>query len=704
MSATAWASIGDQGVLNTQLSQSLSHVWIDRDLSWLDFNERVLAEALDERTPLLERAKFLAIFTSNLDEFFMKRVAVLRQGHTEVRGGLLQRVRDKIIAQLHQQAECYRQSIIPALAKHGITLLRWDQLTPGQQDEARDYFESNLSPALTPLVIDPDHPFPFLSNLSTSLTFRLHEPDRNESMYARVKVPGGLRQWIPLTTDVVPGQKLFVQLCEIIRGNLEKLYNGMRISATTVVRLTRDAEVELDDDSGAGLRELVQEQVRQRRYEPVVRLEFGPGADPAIREMLRERFELSAADLYDMPEEVDYTTLFELAGLPIPELRDPPWTPLPHPSLPDEGLALFSTIQAGDVLMHHPYDSFDASVEHLISTAADDPQTVSIKMTAYRIGDDTPFVKSLIRAAEHGKQVACVMEIKARFDEERNLHWAAELERVGAHVTFGVAGLKTHAKTALVVRKEAGGLRCYMHIGTGNYHVKTARLYADCGLFTSDPLLTHDVVNLFHYLTGHAHAPDCSSLLVAPTTMRPRLLELIQREIENHHAGRPARIVAKMNQLEDPDMIEALCAASQAGVPIDLIIRGFCCLRPGVPGRTESIRIRSIIGRFLEHSRIFHFADGKEKPVDGKFFIGSADWMYRNLSKRIEVVTPVFAEDPRKKLWEILDICLRDGRQAWILQSDGTYSQLQPDGDSDGPETLGTHETVMNLTRLRAGV
>jgi polyphosphate kinase len=388
--------------------------------------------------------------------------------------------------------------------------------------------------------------------------------------------------------------------------------------------------------------------------------------------------------------------------MPIPKLRDPAWTPLVNPSLPDEGTAIFSAIQAGDVLVHHPYDSFDASVEHFISTAADDPRTVSIKMTAYRIGDDTPFVKSLIRAAEHGKQVACVMEIKARFDEERNLHWASELERVGAHVTFG-SGLKTHAKTALVVRREPGGLRCYVHIGTGNYHVKTARLYTDFGLFTCDPLLTRDVVNLFHYLTGHAHAPGCSTLLLAPTTMRPRLLELIQRETENQHAGRPARIVAKMNQLEDPDIIEALCAASQAGVPIDLIVRGFCCLRPGVPGRTDHIRVRSIIGRFLEHSRIFHFADGHENPVKGKFFIGSADWMFRNLSKRIEVVTPVLAEDPKKKLWEALDICLRDGRQAWILESDGTYSQLQPGGDSDDPETLGTHQTLMSLTRLRAG-
>ena len=348
-----------------------------------------------------------------------------------------------------------------------------------------------------------------------------------------------------------------------------------------------------------------------------------------------------------MQEELDYTTLFELLGLPLPTLRDPEWTPLWPTSLPEGHGAIFAAMQTADLLVHHPYESFDASVEHFISAAADDPQTVSIKMTAYRIGDDTPFVKSLIRAAERGKQVACVMEIKARFDEERNLHWAAELERVGAHVTFGVSGLKTHGKTALVVRKEARGLRCYVHIGTGNYHVKTARLYADVGLLTCDHRITDDVVNLFHYLTGHADQPNFNAILVAPMTMRPRLLDLIHREIQNKRAGKPARIIAKMNQLEDPDMIEALCEASNAGVPIDLIIRGFCCLRPGVPGHTENIRIRSIIGRFLEHSRIFYFANGGQDSADGEYYIGSADWMFRNLSKRIEVVTPIFAAGPK---------------------------------------------------------
>ena len=403
-----------------------------------------------------------------------------------------------------------------------------------------------------------------------------------------------------------------------------------------------------------------------------------------------------------MQEELDYTSLFELLGLPLPTLRDPEWTPLWPASLPEGQGAIFAAMQTADLLVHHPYESFDSSVEHFISAAADDPQTVSIKMTAYRIGDDTPFVKSLIRAAERGKQVACVMEIKARFDEERNLHWAAELERVGAHVTFGVSGLKTHGKTALVVRKEARGLRCYVHIGTGNYHVKTARLYADVGLFTCDHRITDDVVNLFHYLTGHADQPNFDSILVAPMTMRPRLLDLIHREINNKRAGQPARIIAKMNQLEDPDMIEALCEASNAGVPIDMIIRGFCCLRPGVPGHTENIRIRSIIGDSWNTHASSTLPTVARTQRKVSTIIGSADWMFRNLSKRIEVVTPVLAAGPRQRLWEILDICLRDQRQAWVLEPEGKYLQLRPAAGATGAEADGTHKTLMDLALARA--
>jgi polyphosphate kinase len=695
------ASIGDHGVLNKRLTPELSEVWIDRDLSWLDFNERVLTEAVDERTPLLERAKFLAIFNSNLDEFFMKRVAVLREGRTEEQFARFVQLRQKLLPMLQKQAECYHRAIVPGLAEHGILLRGWDDLTDAQREEGESYFEESVSPALTPLVINPEHPFPFLSNLSTSLTFRLYDPERAEQMVARMKIPGGLKQWIPLTAGVEPGKRLLISLHELIRGNIHKLYGGMTLSGMTLVRTTRDADVEQVEASDAEIRLQVQEQIRQRRYEPVVRLEFGPGSDKGIRDLLRERFQLTSADVYELDGEVDYTTLFEIASLPVPALRDSSWTPLFKPSLAER--PIFVAIQEGDVLVHHPYESFDASVEHFISTAADDPDTVAIKMTAYRIGDDTPFVKSLVRAAEHGKQVACVMEIKARFDEERNLHWAAELERVGAHVAFGVSGLKTHAKTALVVRKEGGGLRSYVHIGTGNYHVKTARLYADVGLFTCDPQLTRDVVNLFHYLTGHAHAPVCTSLLVAPSSMRSCLLELIEREIENRKVGKAARIIAKMNQLEDPTMIQALCDASAAGVSIDLIIRGFCCLRPGIPGRTENIRVRSIIGRFLEHSRVFYFANGSEIPVEGSFFIGSADWMFRNLSKRIEVVTPVRAASAKDKLWEILDVSLRDRRQAWELDANGRYTQLRPDGSGDGSQASGSQQTLMRMTLERMG-
>jgi len=703
MSATAvMVSIGDEGVLNREVSQALSDVWIDRDLGWLDFNDRVLAEALDDRTPLLERAKFLAIFSSNLDEFFMKRVSVLRKGSTPERARLLATVRERLLCSLERQADCFRNTLLPGLARHGIHLRRWDELTAAQQDEASAYFDREVSPALTPLVFDPAHPFPFLSNLSTSLAFLLHDREKEAPSYARVKVPPVLKQWIALQAGVPSGETVLAPLYEVIRGNVHKLYSGMRLAGTTLFRVTRDAEFEIDDESDAALQDIVREQVRQRRYEPVLRLEFATGADPAIREMLRERFRLSEADVYDMPAELDYTPLFQIADLPFRGLKDPPWTPLPSPAI-ENSHDVFAAIRAADVLVHHPYESFEASVEHFIAAAAADPETVAVKMTAYRIGDDTPFVKSLVKAAEGGKQVACVIEIKARFDEERNLHWAAELERAGAHVTFGVQGLKTHAKLALVVRKEASGLRSYVHIGTGNYHARTARLYADLGLFTCNPRITQDVVNLFHYLTGHSHAPAPAELLVAPTTMRRRWLELIQREIDNKRADLPARIIAKMNQVEDPEVIEALCEASAAGVPIDLIVRGFCCLRPGVPGRTENIRVRSIIGRFLEHSRIFYFAAGSDDAMQGEFFIGSADWMFRNLSKRVEVVTPVLALEAKEKLWKILDICLRDRRQAWVLGNGGSYSQLHAEGEADGPETLGetlgTHAALMELAR-----
>jgi polyphosphate kinase len=688
---------------STTLASSADHrdesAWLDRDLGWIEFNRRVLAEAMDQRTPLLERVKFLAIFTSNLDEFFMKRIAVLREHLTDEHRRIISRVREQVVPLVRQQADYFQRHVIPELAANGIHVRRWAELTADQQAEASRYFDTQVSAALTPLVIRPSEPFPFFSNLSLSLAFALQDQLTGESVDARVKVPAELRQWVPLTAGVSGGQQLLVSLCEIIRANAHKLYPGMRLEAPTVFRLTRDAEVAIADAPDGDLREQVRAQIRQRRYEPAVRLEFSSPGNDRLKRMLQESFGLSSDDLYDLPEFVD-AGLFEISSLELPALRDTAWTPVTPPRLA-AGASMFEVIRSGDVFVHHPYESFDQSVERFIREAADDKQTVAVKMTVYRVGDDTPFVRSLIAAAEAGKQVACVIELKARFDEERNLHWAAQLEQAGAHVTVGNAALKTHAKLALVVRREDSGLRVYAHIGTGNYHVRTARLYADVGLFTCDPAITGEVVTLFHHLTGRSEPPAFERLLVAPQLMRTRFQELIDREIQHRRAGRPARIVAKMNQVEDPPMMEALCDASRAGVPIDLIVRGFCCLAPGVPGVSDTIRVRSIIGRFLEHSRVFHFANGRENPIDGDFFLGSADWMGRNLSDRVEVVTPVGDRTARERLWEILDLQLKDTRSAWEMRADGSYTQLRADTTAR-TDARGTHQALMELVAQRA--
>jgi polyphosphate kinase len=689
-------------------AEELVGAWLDRDLSWLEFNRRVLHEALDERTPLLERLKFLAIFSSNLDEFFMKRVALIRpmpENTTHVaeeRRERLGRVREVVVSMLEQQAACFRTVLRPRLADHGVHLVLWDDLHAEQREELSAVFDAQISPVLTPLSLDAAHPFPFVSNLSTSWAFRLGDPVSGESVLVRLKVPRELPQWLRVRAGVGPSERVFVSLDQVVAANAPKLFPGMEIESANLFRVCRDAEVEVDDE-GAGKRALVERELQQRRFEPVVRLEIQPDADPAMVAELCRRFALTAADVYEMPALLDYTTLFEIAGLEIEELRDPPWTPLPPTGLDAAESDIFAAIRAGDILLHQPYDSFYAGVERFIREAADDPLTVSIKMTVYRVGDDTPFVQSLIRAAEAGKQVACVIELNARFDEERNLHWSRELEKVGAHVVFGVSGLKTHSKTALVVRQEETGVRCYAHIATGNYHTRTARLYEDVGLLTADPAITFDVVTLFHFLTGRSRTPRFEQLLVAPLDMRTRFAGLVEREIENCAAGRPARIVAKMNQLEDPEMCVLLSRASRAGVPVDLIVRGLCCLAPGVPDLTEKVRIRSIVGRFLEHSRIFHFAAGSDDPLDGEFLIGSADWMYRNLAERVEAAVPIVERRLRGRLWEILEVCLADRRNAWRLEQDGTYVQLVPDAE-DGPGAEGTHATMMRLALARHAV
>jgi len=692
----------------------LAHAWTDRDLAWLEFNRRVLQEAQDPRTPLLERLKFLAIFGSNLDEFFMKRMGVLRgkaQAADEDDPGALAtdarqhlaNIRRTVLEMLAAQAACYSEDLLPALREHGIVLAAWSELSEAQRAELGRHFDAHVSPALTPLGFDPTHPFPFMSNLSTNWGFVLRAPGSDEYVPVRVKSPTVLPQYVALKTDVPAGERWFVDMESIIRHNAAKLFPGMEIANATLFRVLRNAEMDLDEEESDSMRETILDALRERRFLPVVRIDFAPGAAAEIRRQLMERFELSEDDTYELPGLIDYTDLFQIANIDIPALRDPYWAPLAPLRLDDEDADIFAAIQAGDILVHHPYDSFEASVERFIHAASTDPQTISIKMTVYRVGDDTPFVRSLIRAAESGKQVACVVEVKARFDEARNLHWAQELEKVGAHVVYGVLGLKTHTKLALVVRKEGNSLRCYAHIGTGNYHVKTARLYTDVGLFTCDPLLTADIVNLFHYFTGRSLEPPFNRLLVAPANMREQFLAMIEREIEHHRAGRPARIVAKMNQVEDLAVCRALSGASQAGVPIDLIVRGFCCLIPGVKGCTENLRVRSIIGRFLEHARIFYFANGALDPLEGEFYIGSGDWMYRNLSRRVEAAAPVDNRQLRERLWEILDVNLRDRRQAWEMSSDGRYTKLRPDKDATGPEAVGSHAWLMETARRRTG-
>jgi polyphosphate kinase len=700
-------AVADLAASSASADHGLGPAWVDRDLSWLEFNRRVLQEALDERTPLLERVKFLAIFSSNLDEFFQKRIALIRpapadeSATAQEQRDLFLLVRERVMAMLEQQARCFSDVLRPRLAEHGVHLLRWLDLSEEQQDEVSRIFDSRISPVLTPLSLDAAHPFPYVSNLSTSWAFMLGDPVSGESVLVRVKVPRELYQWLRVRAGVRSPERVFVGLDEVIAANAQKLFPGMTIEGASQFRVCRDAEVELEDD-GLSKRDMVELELQQRRFEPVVRLELQPNADPAMVSELCDRFALGPEDLYEMTALLDYTTLFEIAELPIPELRDPPWTPLPPIGLEGEG-SIFSAIRRGDVFIHQPYDSFDAGVERFIREAAEDPQTVSIKMTVYRVGDDTPFVQSLIHAAEAGKQVACVIELNARFDEARNLHWSRELEKVGAHVVYGVSGLKTHAKSALVVRQEEDALRCYAHLATGNYHSRTARLYEDVGLLTADPNVTNDVVTLFHFLTGRARTPSFSTLEVAPMSMRSEFVELIEGEIENHEAGRPARIVCKMNQLEDPEMCRLLSRASQAGVPIDLIVRGLSCLAAGVPGLTENVRIRSVVGRFLEHSRIFHFAAGVEDPLDGVFLIGSGDWMHRNLSERVETAVPIIQRRLRARLWEILELSLADRRNAWELQPDGSYVQLFPEaGDELGAE--GTHSTMMRLALARHAV
>jgi polyphosphate kinase len=679
--------------------------FLNRELSWLAFNDRVLHEAVDDRTPLLERVRFLGIFTSNLDEFFMKRVGGLKR---QVLAGIvppaddglapaqqISAIRAAVRLMLARQAQCFKEQIRPALAAHAIRLLFWSELTVAERSFAHHHFRQNLFPVLTPIAVDPGHPFPFLSNLSLSLGVRLSLPGSDEHLFARVKVPETLPIWLRLETREFPGEYRFVSVVDLISQNLAALFPGMELISVTPFRVTRNADVERDEEDAEDLLELIVEELRERRFAQIVRLEHGPKADPWTISFLIRELELSEMDVYELPGELDYTDLKPIADLPIAALKYEPWTPVIPPRLADDEADIFSVIRAGDLLVHHPYESFSDSVERFVRTAADDPKVLAIKLTLYRIGDSRPLMDSLIRAAEAGKQVACMVELKARFDEQRNIFWAQQLEKAGTHVFYGMVGLKTHTKLATIVRQEADGLRTYVHVGTGNYNAQTARVYTDLGLFTCNPKITGEVVELFHYLTGRSLKNDYQTLLVAPLNMRQKFLGLIDREVEHHKSGRPAGIIAKMNSIEDKPIIRALTAASQAGVPINLVVRGFCCLRPGVIGLSENIRVVSVVGRFLEHSRIFYFRNGQQNPVDGCFLIGSADWMARNLKRRVEVVTPIEDVTARQRLWQNLELLLSDTRQAWDMQPDGKYVQRHP----RNPEReIGTQAELMRLT------
>jgi polyphosphate kinase len=682
--------------------------YINRELSWLEFNSRVLHEACDPRTPLLERLKFLAITSSNLDEFFMVRVAALKQ-QVEAKVSQLafdgrtpqQQLEDisltlrPLVAQQHQHFE---QVIQPLLAKHSIHLINYIELNPKQRTYIDQYFEEQIFPVLTPLAVDPSHPFPYISNLSLNLAVVIQNPDTKEELFARVKVPKVLPRFLPLPPDLSIRNNgkssgwTGVPIEQAVAHNLEALFPGMNILEYHPFRITRDADLDLEEDEADDLLLAIEQELRKRRVGGTpVRLEIKSQTPVNIRNRLLQDLQLADTDVYEVEGLLGLGDLIYFMSLPLSELKDAPWksvVPMRIQRLGETNLDnnleqrseakdFFAVIRERDLLVHHPYQSFSASVVRFITEAAKDPNVLAIKMTLYRTSGDSPIINALIAAAENDKQVSVLVELKARFDEENNIYWARRLENVGVHVVYGLFGLKTHSKIVMVVRREKDRIRRYVHIGTGNYNHRTARFYTDLGLFSCREELGADLTDLFNFLTGYSRQKSYRQMLVAPVNMRDRFLGLIRRETENAQNGLSSRIVAKMNALVDPEIIANLYAASRAGVQIDLIIRGVCCLRPGLKDISDNIRVISIIGRFLEHSRMFYFYNNGAEEI----YIGSADWMPRNLDRRVEAITPILDPEIAKDLQEILGIMLADNRQAWELQSDGSYIQRRPGED-----------------------
>jgi polyphosphate kinase len=684
----------------TEINLNDPQYYFNRELSWLEFNKRVLAEATDSRTPLLERLKFLAIFSSNLDEFFMVRVAALKQqvaanvsklppdGRTP--SEQLELISQRLPPIVVEQHQHFEKVLRPQLAREGIYLLDYMDLNQEQRVYLQNYFEEQIFPVLTPLAVDPSHPFPHISNLSLNLAVVVKDPETKEELFARVKVPAVLPRFVPLPEELRQRHKKHsvvwtgISLEQVIAHNLEFLFPGMNIQEYHLFRITRNADLAVEEDEADDLLLAIEQELRKQRLGgSVVRIEIQSTMPEAVRGMLIEEMELKDRDVYEVEGLLGLGDLMSFLSLPLPELKDPVWTRRIPPRLrvatsEEEVEDLFGVIRQADLLLHHPYHSFSATVLRFITHAAQDSQVLTIKMTLYRTSGDSPIIKALISAAENGKQVAVLVELKARFDEKNNINWARKLEQAGVHVVYGLVGLKTHTKVVLVVRREDNNIRRYVHIGTGNYNPKTARLYTDIGILSCREELGADLTDLFNYLTGYSRQRSYRKLLVAPVNLRDRFLFLIRREIEHCQQGNSGRIVAKMNALVDPQIIATLYEASIAGVQIDLIVRGMCCLRPGIKNLSENIRVVSIIGRYLEHSRIFYFHNQGSEEV----YIGSADWMTRNLDRRVEAVVPIEDPDSLKDLQEILGVMLADNRQAWDLQPDGQYIQRQPTDNS----------------------
>jgi polyphosphate kinase len=666
-------------VIGPPATESLRERYFNRELSWLDWNERVLFEAADPRNPLLERARFLAIFAANLDEFFEIRVAGLHQHHRMAGAGLstdgrtageeLAAIRVRVFGLVDQQGRIYAE-LIRELAGQGIRVAAYDEV-PEHHASLRLRFLEEIFPVLTPLAIDPGHPFPYISTLTLSLAVELRDPDSGAQRFARLKVPAVLPRFMQ------PSSFTYVPVEQVIAANLDRLFTGMEILETNLFRVTRNADLAIEEDEADDRLQAIEEELGRRRFGAAVRLEVEPSMPDRTRQMLLRGLRLQEEDLYEIDGMLDLASMSQVAAFDRPELRFPVGVPVvPVRLLPpdsDGHADVFAAIRTGDILVHHPYESFDASVERFVAQAAADPDVLTIKQTLYRTNGDSVILRNLIHAAEEGKQVVVLVELKARFDEEANIVWARKLERAGAHVVYGLVGLKTHSKVALVVRREGTGLRRYVHIGTGNYNPATARLYTDLGLLSCAPELGADVTDLFNMLTGLSRQRSFRRLLVAPTSLRARFLELIDREIAHHEAGRPSGITLKVNAIVDPATIEALYQASQAGVTVDVIARSICTLRPGVRGLSETIRVRSIVGELLEHSRIFGFRNGGAD----EWYIGSADLMERNLDRRVEAVVPVDDPDARARIEEIVSVMLEDDRRSWQLAADGTWRRSE---------------------------